>query len=69
MCALLHSQAAADLIPEHVESYFEDVQRTMEIFKNEMWGLKSDLTSSVEDVNVLLMEYTNEMALNGKFIQ
>ncbi len=56
------------LISEHVHSYFEDIHRTMEIFKNEMWNFKSDLTSSVQEVNLLLSKYSEEMAMDGKFI-
>ena len=53
---------------EHVQSYFEDIVRTMEIFKEDMWSFKSRLTSSVEDVNILLTKYTAKMALDGNFI-
>ena len=65
---LFSIQNTESLVDEHVQSYFEDIKRTMEIFKEDMWSFKSQLTSSVEDVNLLLRKYTTQMELGGKFI-
>ena len=51
-----------------MQSYFEDIKKTMEIFKEDMWIFKSQLTSSVQDVNDLLRKYTTKMELGGNFI-
>ena len=62
-------QKSRQLIKEHVYSYYEDVSRTMEIFKDEMWVLKGQLTSSVEAVNVLLKVYQESAEMDVNFIR
>ncbi len=62
-------QKSRELLKEHVYSYYEDVTRTMELFKDEMWVLKGQLTSSVEDVNILLQKYQESAQMDVNFIR
>ncbi len=41
----------------------------MELFKDEMWVLKGQLTSSVEDVNILLQKYQESAQMDVNFIR